>query len=391
MNFDEIIERRNTNSMKWDQLEAKYQDSELWPMWVADMDFRAPEPVLKALDDVTRHGVFGYHHPPHSLRQAIQDWTSRRFGWDIKPEAMTFTPGVVPAIHHLINAYTDEGDGIIIQTPVYFPFFALLRSNRRTLLENRLVEGTDGKYEIDFDDLEAHMKNGAKMIILCNPHNPVGRVWSESELTKIAELCARYDVTVVSDEIHADVILQGNHTPFAKLETAKDLQVATCMAPSKTFNLASLQLSYVIFNDGEMQKRLEQQMQQNFTGIGNPYSSAAAEAAYRHGEPWLEELLSYVQGNVDYVNERLQTEMPSIGFVKPEATYLLWLDFRKLELTQDDLQNWLRKEGKIALNDGHTFGKAGSGFARMNVACPREHVVEGMNRLKTAYDKKMND
>ncbi|WP_160112470.1 MalY/PatB family protein [Salicibibacter kimchii] len=390
MNFDEIIDRKNTNSMKWDNVKAVYQNDDLWPMWVADMDFRAPDPVLKALDDVTKHGVFGYHHPPHSLRQAIRDWASRRFGWEIKPEALTFTPGVVPAIHHLINAYTDEGDGIIIQTPVYHPFFALLQSNRRTLLENRLVEGEDGKYKIDVDDLETHMKNGAKMIILCNPHNPVGRVWSESELAKIAELCTRYDVTVISDEIHADLILQGNHTPLAKLEEAKNLQVATCMAPSKTFNLASLQLSYVIFNDEEMQKKLEQQMKQNFMGIGNPYASAAAEAAYRHGEPWLEALLDYVQGNVNYVNERLQKEMPSIGFAKPEATYLLWLDFRKLELTQDDLQDWLRKEGKIALNDGHMFGKAGSGFARMNVAAPREHIVEGLNRLKTAYDKKVN-
>lgn len=390
MNFDEIIERRNTNSMKWDHLKAVYQDADLWPMWVADMDFRAPEPVMNALDDVTRHGIFGYHHPPHSLRIAIQDWTSRRFGWDVQPENMTFTPGVVPAIHHLINVYSNEGDGIIIQTPVYHPFFALLRSNQRTLLENRLLQRENGKYDIDFDDLESQMKKGAKILILCSPHNPVGRVWSESELSKVAELCARYEVTVISDEIHADLVLQGNHTPFAKLEAAKDLQVATCMAPSKTFNLAALQLSYVIFNDKNMQKKFEQQMKQHFMGIGNPYSSAAAEAAYRHGEAWLEALLTYIQGNVDYVQERLQQEMPSIHAAKPEATYLMWLDFRELGLTQDDLQNWLRNEGRIALNDGHTFGKAGSGFARMNVATPREHVVEGMNRLKTAYDKMKN-
>ncbi|SDI80603.1 MalY/PatB family protein [Natribacillus halophilus] len=387
MNFDEIIDRRNTNSMKWDKLEALYKDADLWPMWVADMDFKAPEPVLKALDEVTQHGVFGYHHPPDSLRTAIQEWTHRRFQWDIQPEDMTFTPGVVPAIHHLINAFTDEDDGIIIQTPVYHPFFALLRSNRRTLLENRLLEGENGKYEIDFEDLEAQMKKGAKMIILCNPHNPVGRVWSETELTKIAELCERYEVIVVSDEIHADVVLEGKHTPFASLEAARDVQVVTGMAPSKTFNLAALQLSYVIFNDKEMQKSFERQLQQNFTGIGNPYSSAAAEAAYRHGEPWLEALISYVQGNVDYVKERLEREMPKIHFTEPEATYLLWLDFRELEMSQEALQQWLRQEGRIALNDGHTFGKAGSGFARMNVACPREHVIEGMNRLKTAYDK----
>ncbi|MBB6448054.1 cystathionine beta-lyase [Geomicrobium halophilum] len=387
MNFDEIIERRNTNSMKWDQLENKYQHTDLWPMWVADMDFQAPQPVLEALDNVTRHGIFGYHHPPHSLRTAIQDWTNRRFGWDVHPENIAFTPGVVPAIHHLINAFTDEGDGIIIQTPVYYPFFALLRSNRRTLLENRLLESGDGKYEIDFTDLEEQMKNGAKMIILCSPHNPVGRVWSEAELKKVAELCTRYGVMVVSDEIHADIILQGKHTPFATLEEAKDLQVATCMAPSKTFNLAALELSYVIFNEKETQKKFERQLQRNFTSIGNPYSSAAAEAAYRHGEAWLETLLTYIQANVDYVKERIEEEMPMIHVAKPEATYLIWLDFRELNMSQDDLQNWLRKEGRIALNDGHTFGKTGSGFARMNVATPREHVVEGLNRLKTAYDK----
>jgi len=386
LNFDEIIDRKQTNSMKWDALKERYKSDDLWPMWVADMDFKVPEVVQKALHNVTEHGVFGYHFPPASLREAIVEWMDKRFEWTIEQEDITFTPGVVPAIHQLISVLTEEGDGIIVQPPVYYPFFALVNTNRRTLLENDLVE-RNGTYEIDFDDLEEKMKSGAKMLILCNPHNPGGRMWNKEELTKIAVLAKQYDVIIVSDEIHSDITFRGNHVPFASLEAATDLQVATCMAPSKTFNLAALQLSYVISNQRELQQKLEFSMRQNFTGIGNPYSSAAAEAAYREGEPWLTNLLAYVRDNIDYAEKRLKEEMPKVDFVDPEATYLLWMDFRQLGMDDQALQQWLREEARLALNDGHTFGKPGSGFARMNLACPRSHVEEGLNRLKQAYDR----
>ncbi|GAK05349.1 cystathionine beta-lyase [Geomicrobium sp. JCM 19037] len=386
MNFDEIIERNQTNSMKWDAVKTIYKSDDVWPMWVADMDFKAPQPVLDALHNVTEHGVFGYHLPPESLREAISEWMLKRFDWQVETKQITFTPGVVPAIHHLIQALTNEGDKVIIQPPVYYPFFSLVNVNKRELLENFLLEDS-GSYQMDMDDLETHMKNGAKMLILCNPHNPSGRMWKHDELVKLLELCKKYNVTLVSDEIHSDVILHGKHVPLASIAGAEDVQVATCMAPSKTFNLAALQLSYVISNDDELQRKLELQMKKTFSGIGSPFASAAAEAAYREGEPWLEDMLAYVQSNVDYVKQRLDEQMPKIRYMDPESTYLLWLDFRALNFEEKDLEQWLRQDARLALNDGHTFGKPGSGFARMNLGCPRSHVKEGLDRLQKAYEQ----
>lgn len=388
MDFDRVIDRRNTNSLKWDYVSARYGEEGLWSMWVADMDFQAPKPVLEAMEKLIEHGIFGYHQIPDSLREATTSWLKKRLHWEVREEEIVFTPGVVPAIHHVIETFTNKGDGIIIQTPVYYPFYSLIEFNERTLLRNPLIEVEEGYFTIDFDDLEKQMKKGAKMLLFCSPHNPIGRVWTKEELEKVTALAAKYDVIVVSDEIHSDLILTGKHIPFATVASQKEVETITCMAPSKTFNLAALQLSYVIFQNKRMQKKYETRLTKQFVGVDNPFSSVAAEAAYRHGEEWLEQLLDYVRDNIQYVKEWMEDHIPEIRVIEPEGTYLIWLDMRKLGMDAKELETWLRKEAKIALNDGHMFGKEGEGFARMNVACPRKNVEEGLSRLYEAYVNK---
>ncbi|WP_018921806.1 MalY/PatB family protein [Salsuginibacillus kocurii] len=386
MNFDEEIKRKHTHSMKWDMLQERYESDDLWAMWVADMDFKVPQEILDALQEVVDHGVFGYHFPPDSLKEEIRSWLDRRFDYAINPQQIVFTPGVVPAIHHLIQTFTNEGDGIVIQTPVYYPFFALVKENNRKLLENPLTDETSG-FTMNFEHLEEQFKNGAKMLILCSPHNPIGRVWTEEEQRRLAELCEKYGVFVVSDEIHADLIFKGKHLPFSNVARDYSINLATCMAPSKTFNLAALQMSYVIFDDSTLQKSYEAQLKSNFVGGISPFAVASCEAAYRKGEPWLEKLLAYIQENISYVKKEIKNHLPEVTVHEPEGTYLIWIDFRKLGFTSTSLQKWLREEAGLALGEGHVFGKEGSGFARMNVACPKGHVEEGVRRLKEAYKK----
>ncbi|SDH71385.1 MalY/PatB family protein [Alteribacillus bidgolensis] len=385
MDFEKVIDRNKTNSMKWDFVSDRYGSSDLWPMWVADMDFQAPQPVLDAMQEVLNHGIFGYHRRPKSLREATTAWLQKRFDWECDNDQLVFTPGVVPAISHLIQTFTNKDDGVIIQPPVYYPFYALINNNERKLLRNPLKE-TDNGFTVDLDDLEKKMQDGAKMLLLCSPHNPIGRVWSYEELDSIAKLCEKYSVFVVSDEIHADLVLEGKHIPFAKVAADRNVETITCMAPSKTFNLAALQLSYVVFEKKASQKAYEAHLQRQFVEIDNPFATVAAEAAYREGEAWLEKLLEYVRENVQYVKEYIESNIPEMKVIKPEGTYLVWVDMRNLNMESSKLQSWLREEGKLALSDGHIFGDEGAGFARINVACPRENVDEGLRRLKNAYD-----
>ncbi|WP_158736503.1 MalY/PatB family protein [Alteribacillus sp. YIM 98480] len=385
MDFEKVIDRNKTNSMKWDFVADRYGSSDLWPMWVADMDFQAPQPVLDAMQEVLNHGIFGYHRRPKSLREATTAWLQKRFDWKCDNDQLVFTPGVVPAISHLIQTFTNKDDGIIIQPPVYYPFYALINNNERKLLRNPLKE-TDNGFTVDLDDLEKKMQDGAKMLLLCSPHNPIGRVWSYQELDSIAKLCEKYNVFVVSDEIHADLVLEGKHIPFSKVAADRNVETITCMAPSKTFNLAALQLSYVVFEKKASQKAYEAHLQRQFVEIDNPFATVAAEAAYREGEAWLEKLLEYVRENVQYVKEYIESNIPEMKVIKPEGTYLVWVDMRNLNMESSKLQSWLREEGKLALSDGHIFGDEGAGFARINVACPRENVDEGLRRLKNAYD-----
>jgi cystathionine beta-lyase len=386
MDFNKVLNRKNTNSMKWDFAAERYGSSELWPMWVADMDFQAPQPVLDAMQEVLDHGIFGYHRRPESLKDATTEWIRTRHNWNVSNEQLVFTPGVVPAISHLIQTFTEKGEGVILQTPVYYPFYMLVDNNERTLYKNPLKETNEG-FTIDVENLEEQMKAGAKMLLLCSPHNPIGRVWTEDELQQIAALAEKYNVLVVSDEIHADLILSGVHVPFSKAAEGYDVETITCMAPSKTFNLAALQLSYVVFEKKASQKAYEAHLQRNFVGIDNPFATAAAEAAYRHGTEWLEELLVHLRENVDYLKDQLESAIPEAHVIKPEGTYLVWIDLRGLGMDKKELEEWLRKEAGVALSDGHIFGDEGAGFVRINVACPRTHIDEGVRRLKEAYER----
>lgn len=386
MEFEQVIDRNQSNSMKWDFYPDRYGADDLWPMWVADMDFQAPKPVLQAMQEVVEHGIFGYHRRPKSLFDATTAWLEKRFDWNVENDQIVFTPGVVPSISHIIQTFTEKEDGVIIQPPVYYPFYALIHNNERTLVRNPLKETGQG-FTIDLEDLEEKMKQ-AKMLLLCSPHNPIGRVWTEDELSAVAELAEKYNVLVVSDEIHADIVLEGQHIPFAKAAAGKEVETISCLAPSKTFNLASLQLSYVVFENKEAKKKYESHLQREFVGIDNPFATVAAEAAYRYGEEWLEQMLHYVRSNVHRVKDYIESNMPEMKVIEPEGTYLVWIDMRELNMGDKELEKWLRHEAKLALSDGPIFGKEGAGFVRMNVACPRETLEEGLRRLQTAYDNK---
>ncbi|MEW4285591.1 MalY/PatB family protein [Priestia koreensis] len=382
--FDESINRFNTQSTKWDNIQTVFGSDDLLPMWVADMDFKAPQEVIDAVSNRVEHGIFGYTHPNDHTHKAIQRWMSARHGWDIEPSWLTYSPGVVFAISMAVQAFTNEQDKVLIQTPVYPPFFNMVKLNNRTLIENPLLL-SQGRYEMDFDDLEAKLSNGVKMMILCSPHNPIGRVWTKEELTKVAELCQRYDVLILSDEIHSDIIFGDHvHTPIASLSDEISDRTITCMAPSKTFNLAGFQASSIIISNTELrQKYTEMQHKQGFFSL-NALGITAIEAAYTHGEPWLKSLLNYLEQNVSEVESFIHKELPSLSVIKAEGTYLLWIDCRSLNLTDEDLQKLFVQKGKVGVEPGGKYGEEGRGFIRLNIGCPRSTLMEGLNRIKIA-------
>ncbi|WP_347338981.1 MalY/PatB family protein [Paenalkalicoccus suaedae] len=383
--FQEFIERKNTNSVKWDAVKTLYKsDTELLPMWVADMDFRPPTAVIEALQERITHGVFGYTQIPDSTHQAIKDWYKNRQNFEIETEWITYSSGVVPSIGKTIQAFTEPGENVVVQSPVYTPFFSMVKDNGRNVVNVPLHEA-DGKYSIDFEALEEAFKNDAKLFLLCSPHNPVGRVWTREELHRIGLLCVQYDVILVSDEIHGDLVFEPHkQIPVASISQEIANQTITLIAPSKTFNLAGLQASAIITPNKKLRSKLQKiDRSQGFFTL-NLAGIAAMEAAYSHGEEWLTELLDYLHGNAELVKSFIRAELPELSMELPEATYLLWIDFRKLGLSDEEIMDRLIKKGKLALNDGKSFGEGGSGFMRMNIACPRDTVAEGLKRLKLA-------
>ncbi|HEY4552505.1 MAG TPA: MalY/PatB family protein [Bacillaceae bacterium] len=383
--FDQKVDRRHTASVKWDGQKALFGYDDLLPMWVADMDFKPPEEVLHAMERRLEHGIFGYTMTGESTASAIMEWLHSRHCWDIKPEWLLYHHGVVPSIGAAIQAFTDPGDKVLLQTPVYTPFFQMIEKNSRTVIHTRLLL-ENGRYSIDFQDFEEKLKDGAKLFLLCNPHNPGGRVWTKDELMKMAELCKKYGVLIVSDEIHADLVLKPNrHIPLAALDSSYAGMTLTFMAPSKTFNLAGLQASYMIIPNAELRNRMAEVQQKDGFITLNTFGIVAMEAAYRHGSKWLEELLDYIQGNIKLVKEEIETSLPMLRVMDPEGTYLVWIDCRNTGLTDNEIRQRLLTKGKLALNDGEPYGPGGEGFVRMNVACPREMVAEGIKRLKAAF------
>lgn len=382
--FNEKINRLNTSSVKWELTKEIFGEEELWPMWVADMDFKPPQAVLDEIKQRVDHGIFGYTFVPKSTYQSIQEWLKKRHGWEISLSSLLYTNGVVQAISTAIQSFTSPVDKILIQTPVYNPFFEMIERNGRAIVHSPL-QLVNGRYEIDFTSIENELMNGCKLFLLCSPHNPAGRVWTKEELIKLGNLCLKYQCLILSDEIHSDIVYKDyKHYPIASLSPEFSNQTITCIAPSKTFNLAGLQASVVIIENEELRNQFsETQKMQGFSSL-NTFGIIGMEAAYREGEEWLEQLIDYIGENKNYTMEFLKKHLPEIKCVKPEGTYLLWFDCRALSIDDNQLHELFIQKGKLALEPGIKYGPGGEGFMRMNIACPREVLIEGLTRLKRA-------
>ncbi len=385
--FDEIIPRENTNCVKYDLRKALFGKEEVIPMWVADMDFRTPDFILDAIRQRLSHEILGYTIRSKDFSQAIITWMDRRHQWKIQPGWISFSPGVVPAINMLVLALTQPGDGIIVQPPVYFPFFSAVNENGRRLIENPL-KLENGRLCMDFDDLEAKAA-GASMILISHPHNPGGSVWTSNELLRLAEICLKHKVLMVSDEIHSDLIFKPHrHIPLASLSEEIAAQTITCNAPSKTFNLAGLATAYLIIpNKSILDKYNDMLNDKLHLGMGNIFGAEALKAAYRKGDDWLAQLLHYVWGNIGYVVDFCNSHLPQIKPVVPESTYMIWLDCKAMNAGSDELKKFFLQKAGIGLNEGKMFGTGGEGFMRMNVACPRATVEKAMHRIRDASGK----
>ena len=388
-NFDEVIDRTNYHSVKWDELKTKFGDipNDVLPMWVADMEFRSPKPVIEAIKKAAEHGIYGYTSRPDSYYQAIIDWMERRHNWKVKKDWLAFSPGIVPALSLIIRAFTQPGDKVVVQPPVYYPFFKVIENNGCHVVNNSL-KLSNKKYFMDWEDLERKVDDPrVKLLILCSPHNPVGRVWQKEELIILGEICLEHNIIVVSDEIHADILFKGyKHTPFASISPAFAHHSITCTAPSKTFNLAGLQTSTIIIPNKKYYKIYGNILDSLTLDENNVFGLVALEAAYRYGEEWLEQLLSYLNENLKFLMKYFKERIPKIKVIKPEGTYLVWLDCRQLGLSTKDLNNFMIKKAGVALDDGYWFGIEGKGFMRMNIACPRSFLEEGLKRIESAVN-----
>lgn len=385
-NFDKIIDRTNNFSAKWSEMNKNFGTNNLLPMWVADMDFLTAPCVMEALKDRLEQGIFGYTTRPSSYNESIVNWLDNRFSWKINQEWLMFSPAVITSISLLIQNLTQKNDKIMIQEPVYSPFHSIVESNERNLVISPLVKLDDGSYVMDYEDIEAKIKD-VKVFILCNPHNPVGRVWTREELTRLGEICLKHNVLVISDEIHSDIILKNHkHTPFASISKEFSENTITCMAPTKTFNLAGLQSSFLVISNPYYYEVMDKAFSILDIKRNNAFSLVATEAAYNYGEDWLYELIKYIEDNVDFAIDYIKNHMPQLKVKKPEGTYLLWVDFSNLNVDKKDLKNALINKGRIALSDGSSFGIGGDGYYRINLACPRSMVLEGLKRIEFAIN-----
>lgn len=383
--FDKVTERRGTNSLKYDFAVERGMPESILPLWVADMDFPVAKEISNCLQQAINHGIYGYSDAKESYFQAVAGWMKEKHNWDVKEEWLVKTPGVVYAIAMAIRALTEPGDRVMIQTPVYYPFRSVVEDNKRVFVDNTLVE-KNGRYFMDLIDFEQKIKeNDVKLFVLCSPHNPVGRVWTKEELQAVADICLKYHVYVVCDEIHQDFVYPGRqHTVFASLQ--KELQdiTITCTAPSKTFNIAGLQVSNIFIANTEIKACFQAEIDSTGYSQLNNMGLIACEAAYRYGGEWLEQLQEYLCGNLQYMRKFLKERIPQIKLVEPEGTYLVWVDFRALELSHDDLEALIVKKAGLWLDSGRIFGDTGEGYQRFNIACPRKTLEEALLKLEKA-------
>jgi len=389
-NFDEIIDRRNTDSLKVDGVSARWGRDDLIPMWVADMDFKTPPFILDAIRERCDQGILGYTLQTERYFNAIQNWIHKRYNWNISPDMIQFTPGVVSGLAYIIKSLTKPGDKILIQTPVYHPFFIYTEKNDRVPVFNPLIL-EEGHYKFNIPQFKELIKE-CKLFILCHPHNPGGRVWSKEELEEIAEICYEHQVPVISDEIHADLTLPGHiHTPFATISEKAKSNSITLMAASKAFNIPGLSSAYMITENKEFRKKLMDEISLCEGEKGHIFAFTAIEAAYGKGSEWLQQLTGYINENVNTLETFAKEYLPKIKVIRPQASYLVFLDCRELELPQQELVNFFVEDAHLALNDGSVFGKEGIGFMRMNVGCPRIILQKALNNLKNAYDKRFTE
>ncbi len=392
--FDQVCNRKNTDCLKWDMMEPIFGSGDLIPLWVADMDLPVAKPIIDALKKRVEHPFYGYSQAGTSVLNSVVERMKRKFNWNIKPEWIVFTPGVVPALHVAVRSLTHPGDEVILQEPTYHPFFPVVVNSGCKIVNNGL-KMNNNRYEIDYKGLEEkfHSKSRSfqeagriKTIIFCNPHNPIGRLWKRDEIIKMGEIAINNGAVVISDEIHCEILFKDQkHTPFASISKKFEQNSIVCMSPSKTFNLAGLEVSTIIIPNKKLRDNF---INTRYGIVPNPnvFGYIALEAAYNHGDEWLEQVLDYLQKNLDYLKQYLENKIPNIRVVDPEGTYLIWLDCRDLGMDNQTLSNFMKKKAKVGLEDGFIFGESGSGFMRMNIACSRSVLHEALNRIENAID-----
>lgn len=385
--FDKVINRYNTNSLKYDCAEKWERPADTLPMWVADMDFQTAPEILDAMHESINHGIFGYSVPKDDYYEVVADWFCKRLGWkDAKGEWIIKTPGVVFAISTAIRAFTEKGDAVLIQQPVYYPFRMVIEDNDRVCINNPLVL-KDGHYEMDFADMERKITgNNVKMFILCSPHNPVGRVWTKEELKEVVAVCKRHNVLIISDEIHCDFVYPGyEHTMLPVLAEDYSERIVVCTAPSKSFNLAGLQLSHIFIPDENMREAFHKELMKIPYDESGTLALVAGRAAYEKGAQWMDELKEYLLGNLDFLREFLHKNLPKVRLIEPEGTYLVWLDFSAYDITVEELEQKMHFEAKVWTDEGVTFGEEGAMFERVNIACPRATLKKALEQMAEVF------
>lgn len=391
-NFDEIINRKNTNSIKYDGAAKFKKSDDLLPLWIADMDFKSPQSVIHALTGVSKGGLYGYSLIDQNYFNALDNWYVKNYDWKLKNEWLLVTPGIIFAIAMAIRSLTEEGEGVLIQRPVYYPFTTVIVRNNRKLVNNSLVL-KDNRYVIDYEDFENKIiENNVKLFIFCNPHNPVGRVWTKEEIVKLADICLKHDVKIISDEIHSDFVYDGHkHVVLSNLSKEYEDITITCTAPTKTFNLAGLQISNIWIPNLQIRKGIRKEIVK--TGYDWPSLTGivACQSAYESGDKWLIELKTYLQGNLAFIKEYITKHLPEIKLIEPEGTYLVWLDFRGLGLPDEEVESLIINKAKLWLDNGAMFGEEGSGFQRINMACPRAVLEEALSRIRHAIKNHFQD
>ena len=384
--FDKTVSRAGTSSVKWDFRKEVFGTEDILPMWVADMDFEIAPEIRDALIKAADFGIVGYTGKRKEFYNAVQNWMKHEFNWEIKHEHIISTPGIVTALNIAVNAFTKEGDKVLVQNPVYYPFMNAVTQNKRILITNYLIE-EDNYYTIDFENLEQQISEDVKMFILCSPHNPVGRVWTKEEIQRIINLCRKYNVLLLSDEIHQDLVYT-KHYATAAVDPAFSDRIITCTAPSKTFNVPGLCSSAIIISNDKLRERFNEVIDRWGLLLGNYFGTVGHTASYNFGKPWLEELKVYLRKNIEFAAKYIEKKIPVISMKIPEGTYLLWLNCKKMNMTDEELKKFFIEDAKVGLDAGVKFGSNGTGFFRMNIAAPRSVVEEGLNRIHEAMKRK---